>query len=114
MLLFPDTGTAPARVIPITLTAGNVNGSKGTSRLGDPFSHKPVWVISIPIARGTIQGSVSGLCTNLGSNNYLGDKNVLYTQSQLQGFIEGGDTLSFMGVFPGRAATSRSFLCVTQ
>jgi len=53
------------------------------------------------IARGTIQGQVHGLLYQPSSNNYVSDTNTLYTQAQLQTFIQAGDTLSVMGVYPG-------------
>jgi hypothetical protein len=39
------------------------------------------------------------------TNNYLSDTGLLYTQAQLQTFILAGDTLSFMGVYPGTGTT---------
>lgn len=104
-LLCFDTGTAPAVGYTITLTAANVNGQKQQLDWATLQSQAAAGNIDL-IARGTIQGEVHGLLYLPGSNNYLSDKKVLYTQLQLLGFIEGGDTLSFMGVFPGTGSTS--------
>jgi len=57
------------------------------------------------IARGTIQHQVHGLLYQPLTNNYLSDTGLLYTQAQLQTFILAGDTLSFMGVYPGTGTT---------
>jgi DNA-binding beta-propeller fold protein YncE len=104
-LLCFDTGTAPAVGYTITLTGANVNGQKQQLDWATLQSQAAAGNIDL-IARGTIQGETRGLLYLPGSNTYLSDKNALYTQPQLQGFIEGGDTLSFMGVFPGAGSTS--------
>jgi YVTN family beta-propeller protein len=104
-LLCFDTGTAPAVGYTITLTAANVNGQKQQSDWATLQSQSAAANIDL-IARGTIQGKVIGLLYQPGSMNYLSDKKALYTQQQLQTFIEGGDTLSFMGVSPGTGSTS--------
>ena len=104
-LLCFDTGTAPAVGYTITLTAANVIGQKQQMDWATLQSQAAAVNIDL-IARGTIQGQISGLLYQPASKNYLSDKNALYTQSQLQAFIEGGDTLSFMGVSPGTGSTS--------
>jgi len=57
------------------------------------------------IARGTIQHQLHGLLYQPLTKNYLSDTGVLYTQAQLTTFILAGDTLSFMGVYPGTGTT---------
>jgi hypothetical protein len=61
------------------------------------------------IGRGTIDKQVHGLLYQPSTNNYISDAGTLYTQTQLEGLIAtGGDTLSFMGVYPGTgSATSQ-------
>jgi hypothetical protein len=57
------------------------------------------------IARGTIQGRVTGLLYDPRRNTYDGsDRHQQYSQNELQNFIQNGDTLSFMGVYPGTGA----------
>jgi hypothetical protein len=55
------------------------------------------------ICQGTIGGQLHGLLYQPTTNNYQMDTTGLgpYTQAQLIAFIQGGDTLSFMGVPPG-------------
>ena len=38
--------------------------------------------------------------------NYISDTGSVYPQSQLEAFINAGDTLSFMGVYPGTGSSS--------
>lgn len=99
-LLCFDTGTAPAVGYTITLTAANVNDQKKQSDWATLQSQAAAANADL-IARGTIQGQVHGLLYQPGSNNYVSDTNTQYTQAQLQALIENGDTLSFVGVYPG-------------
>jgi hypothetical protein len=103
-LLSFDTGTAPVVGFTVTLTKANVTGS----------SVQAAWALlqlqavagnNDLIARGTIQGQIHGLLYQPSTNNYISDAGVLYTQAQLQVFIAAGDTLSFMGVYPGTGTT---------
>lgn len=103
MLCF-DTGTAPAVGFTITLTSANVNSQQEQSYWATLQSQAAVGNADL-IARGTIQGRVHGLLYEPGENLYLSDDNQKYTQSQLQTFIQNGDTLSFMGVYPGTGTT---------
>lgn len=99
-----DTGTAPAVGYTITLTAANVNGSGEQSDWATLQSQASAANIDL-IARGTILGKVHGLLYQPSKANYISDNNAVYTQAQLQGDILAGDTLSFMGVYPGTGAT---------
>jgi DNA-binding beta-propeller fold protein YncE len=103
-LLCFDTGTAPAVGYTITLTAANVLNQKEQNDWATLQSQAAGRDIDL-IARGTIQGHVHGLLYQPSQNNYISDNNALYTQAQLEAFIEGGDTLSFMGVYPGSGST---------
>lgn len=103
-LLCFDTGTAPAVGYTITLTAANVLNQKEQNDWTTLQSQAAGANIDL-IARGTIQGQLHGLLYQPAQNNYISDTNSLYTQTQLEAFIEGGDTLSFMGVYPGTGAT---------
>lgn len=103
-LLCFDTGTAPAVGYAITLTALNVHDQKKQSDWATLQSQASAANIDL-IARGTIQGQNHGLLYQPSQNNYVSDANQLYTQAQLQAFIENGDTLSFMGVYPGTGTT---------
>jgi len=103
-LLCFDTGTAPAVGFAITLTAANVNNSSEQSDWGTLQSQAAAANIDL-IARGTIQGSVHGLLYQPSSANYRSETNAVYTQAQLQSYIQAGDTLTFMGVYPGTGTT---------
>jgi DNA-binding beta-propeller fold protein YncE len=99
-LLCFDTGTAPAVGYTITLTAANVNDHQKQSDWATLQSQGSAANIDL-IARGTVQAQVHGLLYRPSQSNYISDTNTLYTQAQLQTLIENGDTLSFMGVYPG-------------
>lgn len=103
-LLCFDTGTAPAVGYTITLTAANVNGHSEQSDWATLQSQATAANIDL-IARGTIQGQVTGLLYQPSKNEYISNTDAEYTQAQLQAFIEAGDTLSFMGVYPGTGTT---------
>ncbi|MBZ5572053.1 MAG: beta-propeller fold lactonase family protein [Acidobacteriia bacterium] len=102
MLCF-DTGTAPAVGYTITLTAANVHDHQEQKDWTTLQSQAGAGNIDL-IGRGTIQGRVHGLLYQPGNAQYVSDTNVKYSQSQLQTFIQNGDTLSFMGVYPGTGA----------
>ena len=102
MLCF-DTGTAPAVGFTITLTSANVNNQQEKSDWTTLQSQASAGNIDL-IARGTIKGQVHGLLYQASHNRYLSDAGQTYSQNQLQNFIQQGDTLSFMGVFPGTGA----------
>jgi YVTN family beta-propeller protein len=99
-----DTGTAPAVGYTITLTAANVNDQKEQSDWTTLQSQATAANIDL-IGRGTIQGQVHGLLYQPSTGEYVSDTNATYTQAQLQTFILSGDTLSFMGVYPGTGTT---------
>ena len=101
MLCF-DTGTAPAVGYTITLTAANVNQQQEQSDWATLQSQARIANIDL-VGNGTIQGQVRSLLYEAGKNLYISNVNVEYTQAQLQNFIKNGDTLSFMGVYPGTA-----------
>jgi len=95
-----DTGTAPAVGYTLTLTAANVVNSLTdwtTLQAQATAGNNDL------IARGTIQGQLHGLLYQPSTSEYVTDTSGLgpFTQSQLQGFIQAGDTLSIMGVYPG-------------
>jgi YVTN family beta-propeller protein len=103
-LLCFDTGTAPAVGFTITLTAANILNQQEQNDWTTLQSQAAGSNIDL-IARGTIQGQIHGLLYQPLQDNYISDTNTLYTQAQLETFIEDGDTLSFMGVYPGTGTT---------
>lgn len=103
-LLCFDTGTAPAVGFTITLTAANVNNKQEQSEWATLQSQAAVANADL-IARGTIHGQVHGLLYQPGSDNYISDTHALYTQAALRTLIENGDTLTFIGVYPGTGST---------
>ncbi len=106
MLCF-DTGTAPAVGYTITLTSANVNTQQNQQDWSTLQSQASAGNIDL-IGRGTIQGEVHGLLYTPGGrhhNTYTADNGQQYSQSQLQNLIETGDTLSFMGVYPGTGSS---------
>jgi YVTN family beta-propeller protein len=103
-LLSFDTGTAPAVGHTITLTATTVNGLSAQTVWATLQSQAQAGNNDL-IARGTIQHQLHGLLYQPLTKNYLSDTGVLYTQAQLTTFILAGDTLSFMGVYPGTGTT---------
>jgi YVTN family beta-propeller protein len=105
-LLCFDTGTAPAVGYAITLTAQNVNNSSEQSNWKTLQSQAGLSNIDLT-ARGTIQGSVHGLLYQPAKANYISETKAVYTQAQLQSYILGGDTLTFMGVYPGTGTATK-------
>ena len=99
-----DTGTAPAVGFTLTLTASTVTSSSVQGEWTTLQSQAGLGNCAL-IARGTIQGVVHGLLYQPSTNNYLSDAGVTYTGAQLQTYILAGDTLSFMGVYPGTGTT---------
>jgi YVTN family beta-propeller protein len=102
-----DTGTAPAVGFTITLTSANVNNQTEQNYWSTLQSQASASNIDL-IMRGTIQGQVTGLLYDPSQNTYndSGDRHRgnSYSQSQLQSYIQRGDTMSFMGVYPGTGA----------
>jgi YVTN family beta-propeller protein len=99
-LLCFDTGTASAVGFTITLTSGNVSNSTQQNYWNTLQSQASAKNIDL-IVRGTIQGQVHGLLYQPSNGQYLSDTGSQYTQSQLQAFIQAGDTLTLMGAYPG-------------
>lgn len=99
MLCF-DTGTAPAVGFTITLTSSNVNDPQQQGYWATLQSQSAAQNIDL-IATGTIHGQATGLLYLPHKNNYVSRSQTRYTQAQLQTLIENGDTLSFMGMYPG-------------
>ncbi len=101
-----DSGTAPAVGFTITLTSANVGGQQQQTDWATLESQASAANIDL-ISRGTVQGRVTGLLYQPRNRTYTSAGGQTYTQSQLETFIEGGDTLSFMGVYPGTGSTKR-------
>src|ERR1700722_7109934 len=99
-----DTGTAPAVGYTLTLTEATVTGSTVQGQWTTLQSQALSGNCDL-IARGTIQGHVHGLLYQPPTNNYISDAGVVYTQAQLKALVLAGDTLSFMGVYPGTGTT---------
>jgi YVTN family beta-propeller protein len=99
-----DTGTAPAVGYTRTLTAANVTGAPIQSDWATLQSQAAAGNIDL-IGRGTIQSQLHGLLYQPASGTYISDTNAAYTQTQLQGFVQAGDTISIMGVYPGTGTT---------
>ena len=98
-----DTGTAPAVGFTVTLTSANVNDHQQQNNWQTLQSQASANNIDL-IARGTIQGQVTGLLYDPRRDTYNDDGHNRYSQNDLQRFIQHGDTLSFMGVYPGTGA----------
>ena len=94
-----DTGTPPAVGYSRTLTAGTVNSTAAQNDWTTLQNVAAAGTIDL-IVNGTIQGQVHGLLYQPASGTYQSDTTGLgpYTQAQLTGFIQGGDTLTVMGV----------------
>ncbi len=102
-----DTGTAPAVGFTITLTSASVSNSTAQSLWSTLQARAAAGDIDL-IGRGTIHGQVHGLLYQSASQNYAADSSGLgpFTQAQLQTMILDGDTLNFMGVYPGTGTAS--------
>jgi YVTN family beta-propeller protein len=100
-----DTGTAPAVGLTITLDASTVTNA--TLQNGWALLQSQAAIPNIDlVARGTLNGQVHGLLYQPAAGNYISDAGTLYTQAQLQTLIQGGDTLSFTGVYPGTGSAT--------
>ena len=102
-----DTGTAPAVGFTLTLKSTNVSDSTLQSDWSTLQARAAAGDIDL-IARGTITGQVHGLLYQPSSQTYVADTAGLgpYTKAQLQTLIHSGDTLSFIGVYPGSGTAS--------
>jgi|HubBroStandDraft_1064217.scaffolds.fasta_scaffold01629_5 YVTN family beta-propeller protein len=97
-----DTGTAPAVGYSRTLTSATIGNSPVQNDWNTLQSQASAGNIDL-IANGTIQGQIHGLLYVPASNYYQTDTTGLgpFTQTQLTGFVQNGDTLTIMGVPPG-------------
>jgi YVTN family beta-propeller protein len=108
-LMCLDTGTAPAVGFTITLSSATVGSTTAQSIWTLLQNQAAAGNINL-VVRGTVNGAVHGLLYNPSSNSYTLDTGGTLTQAQLQSFIQSGDTMSLMGVYPGTgtAAVSRT------
>jgi hypothetical protein len=104
-MMFFDTGAAPAVGFAETLTSSNVANSTFQSNWATLQTRAAAGDIDL-IARGTVNGIVRGLLYQPASQNYITNTSILYTQAQLEALIQAGDTLTFMGVYPGTGTSS--------
>jgi len=95
-----DTGTAPAVGYARTMSSVNVADSGVQSDWATLQSQAAAGNIDL-IGRGTIGHRVHGLLYQPSNAMYVADTGAQYSKAQLQTFIQAGDTLSFMGVYPG-------------
>lgn len=102
LMLCWDTGTAPAVGYSRTITTQNLNTTPVQNDWALLQGQAVTGNIDL-VAKGTISGVVHGLLYNPASNNYRTDQTGLgpFTQAQVAKFIQGGDTLTMMGVPPG-------------
>jgi hypothetical protein len=100
-----DTGTAPAVGFTRTLTSVVVNNATSQSEWTLLQNQAALGNIDL-VARGTLNGQVHGLLYQPSTATYISDAGTLYTQTQLQTLILGGDTLSIMGVYPGTGSAT--------
>ena len=108
-----DTGTAPAVGYTRTVTAVNVATSGVQADWSTLQSQAAAGNIDL-IGRGTIQNQVHGLLYQPSNSKYLSDAGVQYSQAQLQTLIKAGDTLSFMGMYPGTGSPASQALRYPQ
>jgi hypothetical protein len=99
-----DTGTAPAVGYTRTLTAADVTSAPIQSDWATLQSRAAAGDIDL-IGRGTIQSQLHGLLYQPTAGTYISDTKVVYTQAQLSGFVQAGDTITIMGVYPGTGTT---------
>ncbi len=95
-----DTGTAPAVGYTRTITAANFNTAPVQSDWATLQSQAAAGSIDL-IARGTLGGILHGLKYVPSLNLYISNTLGSYTQAQLQNLIQKGDTLTFVGAYPG-------------
>lgn len=97
-----DTGTAPAVGYTRTMTSTNVLSLPIQSAWTTLQNQAAAGNIDL-IAKGMVNGGLHGFLYRPGSNNYESDQTGWgpFTQAQIQAFVQGGSTLSIMGVPPG-------------
>ncbi|MBC7909856.1 MAG: VCBS repeat-containing protein [Pyrinomonadaceae bacterium] len=95
-----DTGFAPAVGYSQTLTAANVNESSAGGWV--LLEQQTLFNVDL-IAKGTIDGRMTGLFYRRSSDDYQTDRTGVgpFTRPQLRNKILAGDTLTVMGVPPG-------------
>ena len=100
-----DTGVAPAVGYARTLLAANVNSANVSNDWSLLEAQAGVTNIDL-IVRGTLDGKLTGLLFLRGANTYrLNTTNLPpMTRAQLLAKVQGGDTLTVMGVSPGLGA----------
>jgi YVTN family beta-propeller protein len=100
-----DTGTAPAVGYTRTLTKANVSNANSQSDWTLLQNQAAAANIDL-VVRGTLSGKVHGLLYQPSSGTYISDTGTLFTQAQLKTLVQGGDTLSLMGVYPGTGSAT--------
>ncbi|MGD0131927.1 MAG: beta-propeller fold lactonase family protein [Bryobacteraceae bacterium] len=106
MMMF-DTGAAPAVGFAETLTSTNVTNSTLQNNLATLELRAAAGDNDL-IGRGTLNGVVHGLLYQPSTQNYIDDTSTLYTQAELVSLIKAGDTLTFMGVYPGTGTANKN------
>lgn len=98
-----DTGSKPAVGYTRTVTSANVTADLTIATDWAMLQSQAAAANIDLICQGTIQGQLHGCLYQPSTNTYQTDTTGLgpFTQSQLIGFIQAGDTLSVMGVPPG-------------
>ncbi len=98
-----DTGTAPAVGYTRTVTSGNVTGDPTIASDWALLQGQAAAGNIDLVCQGTIQGQLAACLYQSAAQTYTTDTAGLgpFTQAQLIGFIQAGDTLSVMGVPPG-------------
>ncbi len=98
-----DTGTAPAVGYTRTVTAANVTADPTIASDWALLQNQAAAANIDLVCQGTIQGQLAGCLYQPQTNTYQMDTTGLgpFTQVQLIGFIQAGDTLSIMGVPSG-------------
>lgn len=103
-----DTGTAPAVGHAVTVTPQNAATPAVEETVVTLLSQAHAGNIDL-IARGTLNGEVRGLLYQPSTGLLVADDAALgpYTILELEAFVEAGDTLTLMGVYPGTGTASR-------
>jgi len=93
-----DTGTAPAVGYTSTMTSATVAAA---ATVWSTLEAQATAANIDLVARGTVSGVVHGLRYSPSANNYVLDTGGTLTHAQLLTLIQGGDTMSIMGMYPG-------------
>jgi YVTN family beta-propeller protein len=105
MLCF-DTGTAPAVGFSVTLNSSNVANSTLQGNWTTLQARAAAGDVDL-VAKGTLNQTVHGLLYQPSTQTYVADNAAVYTQAQLQALLQAGDTLTFMGVYPGTGTATK-------